>query len=82
MANRIEPRQLVLLSFSRLRFFQNLSVFLGMSPWPVVDVTKMTSDARSTSAWLFGTMGLDYTQMQALGDPADARQEGGNNAPA
>ena len=49
MANRKDLRQFVPLSFSRRRFFQNLSVFLGMSPWPVVDVTKMTSDERRTS---------------------------------
>lgn len=50
MANRSGSRQFVLLSFSRLRFFQNLSVFFGMSPWPVVDVTKTTSEARRMSA--------------------------------
>jgi hypothetical protein len=50
MAKRSDLRQFVLLSFSRLRFLQNFKVFLGMSPCPVVDVTKMTSDARSTSA--------------------------------
>lgn len=51
MAKRSDPRQLVLLSFSRRRFFQNFSVFFGMSPWPVVDVTKMTRDERRTSAY-------------------------------
>ncbi len=32
----------MLLSFPLLRLFQNLAVFSGMSPWPVVDMTKMT----------------------------------------
>jgi hypothetical protein len=53
MANRNDRRQLVLFSFSRLRFFQNLSVFFGMSPCPVVDVTKMTSEERRISACLW-----------------------------
>jgi hypothetical protein len=51
MVNRSDLRQLVLLSFSRLIFFQNFRVFFGMSPCPVVDVTKMTSDARRTSVY-------------------------------
>jgi hypothetical protein len=50
MANRSDLRQFVLFSFSRLRFFQNFRVFFGISPWPVVDVTKITRDDRRTSA--------------------------------
>jgi len=53
IAKRKLTRQLVPLSFSRRRFRQNLMVFLGMSPWPVVDITNTTREARSRSLFFF-----------------------------
>ncbi len=60
MENLTEPRQLVLLSFSRLRFRQNLLAFLGMSPCPVVDVTKMTRRACRISDYIHVSFGKGH----------------------